>query len=98
MKKLILSAAIVLGSISSYAAIIPVSNIVTQSVLLQEEYTEVKAEAIPEAVKAALKIAKPDATLIKASINAKKEYKLEIKVGDQKATVYADAEGNWINK
>ena len=98
MKKLILSAAIVLGSVSSYAAIIPVSNIVTQSVLLQEEYTEVKAEAIPEAVKAALKIAKPDSTLIKASVNAKKEYKLEIKVGDQKATVYADAEGNWINK
>jgi hypothetical protein len=98
MKKLMVSAAIVLGSLSTYATIIPVSNIVTQSVLMQEEYSEVQAEAIPEAVKAALKTAKPDATLVKASVNAKKEYKLEITVGDQKATVYADAEGNWINK
>jgi hypothetical protein len=49
-------------------------------------------------VKAALETAHPGAILGKAYINEKKEYKLEITVGDQKATVYADAEGNGINK
>ena len=98
MKKLILSAAIVLGSLSTYATTLPTTNSVTTSQSIQEEYTEVKLEEVPEAVKAALKTAYPDAILDKAYINANKEYKLEITVGDQKATVYADAEGNWINK
>ena len=29
---------------------------------------------------------------------SKKEYKIEISVGDQKAAVFADANGNWIKK
>jgi hypothetical protein len=33
-----------------------------------------------------------------AYINSKKEYKLEISVGDQKSTVYKDANGTWIQK
>lgn len=98
MKKLILSVAIVLGSLSSFATTTPVINSEIKTVPVQEEFTEIKAEEVPDAVKTALKTSYPDATLEKAYVNANKEYKLEIAVGDQKATVYADANGNWIKK
>jgi hypothetical protein len=96
MKKLLLSAAIVLGCLSSYAGEVPTVQVQNQSSVLQEGYIEV--EKVPDAVKKALETAYPGAVLGKAYINAKKEYKLEITVKDQKATVYADAAGNWINK
>ena len=98
MKKLVLSVAIILGSLSTFAIVTPVIKSDTKLVVVQEEYTEIKVEEVPEAVKTALKSAYPDATLDKAYVNAAKEYKLEITVKDQKATVYADANGNWINK
>lgn len=98
MKKLILTTAIFLGSMSAFSATLAVQNTQNQSALVQEEYTEVQEDAVPQAVKTAMETAYPGAVLHKAYINTKKEYKLEIKVGDQNATVYADAEGNWINK
>lgn len=96
MKKLLLSAAIVLGSLSSYAGEVPTEEVQNQSSVFQEGYIEV--ETVPDSVKKALETAYPGAVLGKAYINEKKEYKLEITVKDQKATVYADAAGNWINK
>jgi 20S proteasome alpha/beta subunit len=98
MKKLILSAAIVLGSFSTYAATVTGSSTEVCSVSIQEEYKEVKMEEIPDAVKKSLESAYPGATLEKGYVSEKMEYKLEIAVGDQKATVYADANGNWIKK
>lgn len=95
MKKLILSAAIILGSLSIYATtsnVEPVKTIVN----FQSEYKEIKAEEVPEAVTKALETAYPGAKLEKAYVNEKKEYKLDIAVGDQKATVYSDANGNWL--
>ena len=96
MKKLILSAVIVLGSLSLYA-----SNQVTPEqtkmvVTAQAEYTEVSTDAVPPAIKTALQTAYPGAKLDKAFVNEKKEYKLEISVGDQKATVFSDVNGNWL--
>jgi len=99
MKKLILSAAIVLGSFSTFATTLPSSTTTIKNVsILQDEYKEIKADEVPDAVKTALKTAYPDAVIEKAYTNEKKEYKLDIAVGDQKATVYADATGNWIKK
>lgn len=98
MKKLILSAAIVLGSFSTFATTLPISNNQTNATRVQDEYKEIKAEEVPDAVKTALKTGYPDAVIEKAYVNEKKEYKLDIAVGDQKATVYADATGNWIKK
>jgi hypothetical protein len=96
MKKLILSAVIVLGSLSLYA-----SNQVTPEqtktvVTAQAEYTEVSTDAVPPAIKTALQTAYPGAKLDKAFVNEKKEYKLEISVGDQKATVFSDVNCNWL--
>jgi len=97
MKKLILSAAIVLGSFSTYAGTVTNSTEVC-TVSIQEEYKEVKMKEIPDAVKTSLETAYPGALIEKGYISEKKEYKLEIAVGDQKSTVYADAKGNWIKK
>ena len=105
MKKLILSA-ILLGSISTFAQEAKTTKetkattTTTESTSkpVQENYKEVKSEELPEALKTSLKAGYPDATVTKAYINDKKEYKMDIAVGDQKATVYADAQGNWLKK
>ena len=104
MKKLILSA-ILLGSISTFAqegkttkeTKVTTTEAISKS-SVQENYKEVKSEELPEALKTSLKAGYPDATVTKAYVNDKKEYKIEIAVGDQKATVYADALGNWLKK
>ncbi|HSD08095.1 hypothetical protein [Flavobacterium sp.] len=98
MKKLILSAAIVLGSLSTYA----ISDTATENteikthLQIQTEYTEISLDSLPAVVKTAVEKAYPGAKIGKAYINDKKEYKLELSVGDQKATVYTDANGNWL--
>jgi hypothetical protein len=96
MKKIILSAAIVLASLSIYATTSLPSVEEKTEVNAQSEYTEVSADAVPAAIKTALETAYPGAKLIKAYVNDKKEYKLEISVKDQKATVYSDVNGNWL--
>ena len=98
MKKLILSAAIVLGSLSSFATTLPTSVLDVKTTSVQEEYTEVKIEELPAAITAALKKAYPDAVLNKAYVNANKEYKLDVAVGDKVGNLFADATGNWIKK
>lgn len=98
MKKLIVSAAIVLGSFTVFATTAPVLNTTSEETVFVQDFKEIKAEELPDAVKSALKTSYPDATLDKAYVNSSKEYKLDITVGDQKATVYADANGNWIKK
>jgi len=98
MKKLILSAAIVLGSLSTYATNVHDNLNVVKTTSLQEEYKEVKLEEVPEAITAALKTAYPDAILDKAYINEKKEYKLDVTVGEKKGNLYADETGKWIQK
>jgi hypothetical protein len=95
MKKLILSAAIVLGSLSIEAATVNTTNTVTKSVI-QDEYKEV--DAVPAAVKTGLDNAYPGVKLEKAFVNDKKEYKVEITVRGEKSTVYTDEKGNIIKK
>jgi uncharacterized protein YdeI (BOF family) len=99
MKKLILSAAIILGSFSAFAqqSAPPKSEVATQTPAANT-FTEIKLEEVPEAVKAALVKAYPTAILNKAFINEKKEYELQVKVGDREGSVFADANGAWIKK
>jgi hypothetical protein len=84
MKKLILSAAIILGGLSVQAGNPQIKTSVTQSV--------------PAAVKSTIEKSFPNTKLEKAYKNEKNEYKLEISSGDKKYTVYADASGNIIKK
>ena len=71
-----------------------------EAVVAQEvgAYNEIKIEEVPPAVTDALKKAFPDAVLNKASVNDKKEYQLEVKVGDKEGALYADENGKWIQK
>jgi len=95
MKKLILSAAIVLGTLSAQAGTILVNNPMVQTVT-QDGYKEV--DAVPAAIKTALDNAYPGVKLEKAYVNEKKEYKIDIVVRDVKSTVYTDAQGNILKK
>ncbi|CAA9198103.1 hypothetical protein [Flavobacterium collinsii] len=98
MKNLFLSAAIVLGGLTSFASTSPISNTIVKTVVIQDEYTEIKVEEVPAAVIEALKKAYPDAILSKAYKNAKTEYKLDVTVGDKVGSLYANAGGSWIKK
>ncbi|KIO52257.1 hypothetical protein [Flavobacterium hibernum] len=96
MKKLILSAAILLGGLSMQAENVVVTSSMVQSVNVQDEYKEV--DAVPAAIKTALDNAYPGVKLEKAYVNEKKEYKIEITVRGEKSTVYTDATGNILKK
>lgn len=96
MKKLILSAAILLGGLSMQAGNVAVKSSMVQSVNIQDEYKEV--DAVPAAIKTALDEAYPGVKLDKAYVNDKKEYKIEITVRGEKSTVYTDATGKILKK
>ncbi|WP_431243264.1 hypothetical protein ACQ9BO_00730 [Flavobacterium sp. P21] len=98
MKKLILSATVLLGALSMQATNVAVTNEMVQSVDIQNEYTEIGADAIPVAVKSTIEKSFPNTKLEKAYKNEKNEYKLEISSGDKKYTVFTDASGNIIKK
>jgi hypothetical protein len=111
MKKLILSAAILLGSLSTFAqtsvpaktsepakTAVTTQTTATTPTTVVGTYTEITFEEVPEAVKSALTKAYPTAILNKAFINEKKEYELQVKVGERVGSLYADATGAWIKK
>ncbi|MEO6175625.1 MAG: hypothetical protein ABIP27_10795 [Flavobacterium circumlabens] len=98
MKNLFLSAAIVLGGLTSFASTSPITTTIVKTISVQDEYTEIKLEELPAAVTEALKKAYPDAVLSKAYKNAKSEYKLDVTVGDKTGNLFANADGTWIKK
>jgi hypothetical protein len=98
MKKLILSAAIILGTMSVQANTIVDSVVATQSVNIQDEFKEITADLIPADVKSTIEKSFPNTKLEKVYKNEKNEYKLEISKGDKKYTVFTDASGNIIKK
>jgi len=96
MKKLILSAAIVLGGLSMQAGNTVVTNSMISTINIQDEYKEI--DAVPAAIKTSLDNSYPGVKLEKAYVNAKKEYKLEISVRDVKSVVYTDEKGTILKK
>ncbi|MFD2940985.1 hypothetical protein [Flavobacterium notoginsengisoli] len=98
MKNLFLSAAIVLGSLASFASTTQVNNTIVKTISVEEEYTEIKLEELPAAISESLKKAYPDAVITKAYKNEKSEYKLDVTVGDKVGNLFANADGTWIKK
>jgi hypothetical protein len=96
MKKLILSAVIVMGTLTLNATSITIKAPVKQLSIVQDDYKEI--DSVPAAIKTALDNAYPGVKLDKAYVNDKKEYKIEITVRDQKSTVYTDIKGNILKK
>ncbi|MGS2762399.1 hypothetical protein [Sinomicrobium sp. M5D2P9] len=98
MKKLVFASVLALGSFTAISATTPVLHDGIMDVVLQEEYTEVSADDVPQAVKDALAADFPNATLDKAAVNEDKEYKLDITVDGTAAVLYASEDGEWIQK
>ncbi|BDU23826.1 MULTISPECIES: hypothetical protein [unclassified Flavobacterium] len=98
MKNLFLSAAIVLGSLTSFASNTQVTNTIVKTISIEDEYTEIKLEELPAAITEALKKAYPEAVITKAYKNEKSEYKLDVTVGDKVGNLFANADGTWIKK
>lgn len=97
MKKVLLSAAIVLGGLSSFTASAFTMNNLDEVVIVnQQEFKEINVNDLPQAVKDALAADFENATLDKAYVNDKEQYKLDISVEGMSSTVYADKDGNWI--
>lgn len=96
MKKLILSAAIVLGSLSMHAETTVFTNEMVKTINDQDGYKEV--DGVPAAVKKSLDESYPGVVLEKAWVNDQKEYKIEITVRGEKSIVYTDATGKIIKK
>ncbi|MNE10243.1 hypothetical protein D3C87_744010 [compost metagenome] len=98
MKKLFLSAAIVLGSLTSFASTSTAINTNVKVVSIADEYTEIKLEELPAAITDALKKAYPEAVITKAYKNEKAQYKLDVTVGDKVGNLFANADGTWIKQ
>ena len=99
MKKLILASVFTFVGLTAFAQESETAN-TTPAVVeaTQDGFTEIAADQLPEAVTAALAKDFSTATLSKASVNEKSQYKLEIALEDgTSSTVYADAEGNWLD-
>jgi hypothetical protein len=98
MKNLFLSAAIVLGTLTTFASVTPKTNTTVKEISVQDEYTEIKVEELPSAISDALKKAYPDAVLNKVYKNASSQYRLDVTVGDKTGSLFANADGTWIQK
>ncbi|HEY1195521.1 hypothetical protein [Flavobacterium sp.] len=98
MKNLFLSAAIVLGSLTSFASTSPVTNTIVKVISIEDDYTEIKLEELPAAITDALKKAYPEAVITKAYKNEKSQYKLDVTVGDKVGNLFANADGTWIKQ
>jgi len=102
MKKLIFILALSMGSMTAFAQE-EVSEEAAEAaveateVVAQDDFSEIAAEELPEAVTAAVAKNYPTASIDKAFINESKQYKLEVSLEDGTAgTLYADENGNWI--
>lgn len=103
MKKIFLSAAILLGSLTTMQAQDKMATTETTTVTTTTEtaaattdFDEIQLDDVPSVVSNTLANAYPDAILTKAYVNAKKEYRLDVKLGDKQASLFVDENGKWI--
>ncbi|WP_298996587.1 hypothetical protein [uncultured Tenacibaculum sp.] len=97
MKKLILAVAILTG-VSTYAVVNnTVSPITPVHTVVENGFQEISLDKIPTTITNSLKNSFPSATLSKAFVNEKEQYKLEISVENETKTLYADKDGNWLD-
>ncbi|MDB2606294.1 hypothetical protein N9Y48_00810 [Zobellia sp.] len=113
MKNLMFAAVLSLGTMTAFAQEVPtteevptttevpaVEEAAAEAIAPQEDaYAEVAVEEVPAAITEALEVAHPGATISKAYLSEAAEYKLEVATeSGEAAELYADAEGNWIEK
>ncbi len=99
MKKVFLLSALAFASLTTFATTLENSIASkTIAITLQEEFKEINPSDIAQHVKDALKRDFANATVSNAYVNEKQEYKLVLLIGENKETVYADANGKWLKR
>lgn len=98
MRKLIFATVLSFVGLTAFAqeetAELQTDNTVIKTV---QDFEEISVSDLPAAIIAAVKKDYPTATVDKAYKNKSNQFKLELSLKDgAKGTVYADAEGNWI--
>ncbi|SDZ73436.1 hypothetical protein [Bizionia paragorgiae] len=97
MRNLFLAAALVLGGTATYATTtLPQQPVVNE--ITAEGFTEISADKLPEAVLTAVQKDFEGATIAKAYVNEKEQYKLELSVEGAVQTVYASKTGEWLKE
>jgi hypothetical protein len=97
MKKLFFASVLVLGSLTAVAATTTMIQDDIKVEVNTSEFKEISASDLPEAVVKALEKDFAGATINKAYVNEEGQYKLEVTGQDgTDGTLYADAEGNWL--
>lgn len=97
MKKVILTALFAFSTLSVLATTTDV-NPTNFNVVIKNEFKEIALKDVAKPVLEALEKDFSGATIQRAFINEKNEYKLEITLGEVAKTIYSDANGNWIKK
>lgn len=98
MKKLLFATALAIGSLSAVSAATATLHDGIMSEVIAEDFKEIAVADLPAAITDALEADFAGATINKAYVNEKEEYKLEITAADgSMETLYADAEGNWLD-
>ncbi|WP_308993491.1 hypothetical protein QLS71_011980 [Mariniflexile litorale] len=98
MKKLILTVAILASGVSTFAMsnnILPIEGI---NIVMNNEFKEITLDKLPAAVTNAVEKDYASATISKAYVNSKEQYKLDLTIDGNSSTVYADKDGNWIEE
>ncbi|MCF8714747.1 hypothetical protein JM658_07885 [Joostella atrarenae] len=98
MKKIVLVAAMALGSLTAFAAVPATANNDVKVVVMQDNYKEIAVAELPQAILESLQADYPGAEITKAFVNEENEYKLEVKMGDQTGNLFANESGEWIEK
>lgn len=98
MKKLILASVFTFVGLTVFAhgseTVIVASEVME---ITQDDFSEIEKGKLPEAVVTAFAKNYPTATINKAYVNDKNQYKLEVSLEDgTSGTLYADENGSWI--
>lgn len=98
MRKLFFATALALGSLTALSAAPIILNDNVMEIVKIGDFQEISTDQLPSAVKQAVERDYEGASIDKAYVNDKEQYKLEISTDDgASATLYADSEGNWLN-
>ncbi len=99
MKKLFFATALVLGGLSMYAINTPVVEKGIVNVNVLDEFKPIELSEVPAAIIESLSTEHPEFKLIKAFVNEKQIYKLEV-TSDQGETaiLFADKDGKLIKQ
>lgn len=98
MKELIFATALSFVGLTAIANVEPTELKMDETtVVVAQDFEEISVSDLPEAVSSAVAKDYPTAKVDKAYKNDQDQYKLDLSLEDgTTGTVYADAEGNWI--